>query len=77
MRKHINWLSHDQQNEILKIMARNVLRGMLTDVKQNEYLFLIHGERTDIGTKDQLCTYQRHVDTNLQINEDFIGIYEK
>lgn len=76
MGKRINMLSHDTQDDILKIMASNVLCGILIDVKRNEYVFFFLDETSYISTKEQLCTCLRHVDTNLEINEDFIGMFE-
>ena len=57
------------------VVLSTVLCGIFADVKQNKY-FLIVGETTDVSTNEQLCICLRHVDLNLQVSEDFIGMYE-
>ena len=53
-----------------------VLRGILTDIKQNNYFSLIVDETTDVRTKEQLRFCIRYVDANLQIKKDFISMCE-
>jgi len=73
-----NWLSHDIQNEVLQIMALDVLRKIIDRVKSNRFFSLIVDETTDESTKEQLSICIRHVDTGstADVFEDFIGLYE-
>lgn len=71
-----NWMSHDIQDEILQIMSHCVLRDVISDINSNRYFSVIVDETTDVSTREQVAMCVRHVDDNLTISEDFIGLYE-
>ncbi len=70
------WLSHDIQNEFLTLMAHTVLRRIVSNISQSKYFGIIADETTDTSRKQQLSVCIRWVDSEYQIHEDFIGIYE-
>ena len=73
-KKNNKYLSHDIQNEIVGIMAHQVLRDIVKDVGFN-FFSLIANEYTDISNQEQLTLCLRWVDDHLEAHEDFLGFY--
>ena len=73
-KKNNKYLSHDIQNEIVGIMAHQVLRDIVKDVGFN-FFSLIADEYTDISNQEQLTLCLRWVDDHLEAHEDFLGFY--
>lgn len=73
-----NWLSHDIQDEMLQIMALDILRKIVDRIKSNRFFSLIVDETTDESTKEQLsiCIRHVHIGSTAEVFEDFIGLYE-
>lgn len=74
-KKSEKYTSHDIQNEILMLMAHQILRD-LTDEIRDSFYATICDEYTDISNKEQLTLCLRWVDELFNINEDFLGFYE-
>ena len=70
--------THDEfQNELLEIMARQVLNEKISEIKESPFFALIADEYTDISNKEQLSICIRWIHcTTLTIYEDFLGFYE-
>ena len=77
--RHLNdglkYASHDIQNEIVALMANEVIRDLLKKIGES-YYSLICDEYTDIANKEQLTLCLRWVDNELVAHEDFLGFYE-
>ena len=69
------YTSHDTQNELLKLMAHEILRD-LTDERRNFFYATICDEYTGISNEVQLTLYLRWVDELFNIHEDFLGFYQ-
>ena len=52
-RKEDKYTSHEIQNEIISIMANNVIRNLVADIRGG-FFILIADEYTDTSTKEQL-----------------------
>lgn len=63
----------DFQNELLTLMANEVLRNKLTSITKSKYFSIICDEYTDVSDKEQLSFYIRWIDENLCAKEDFLG----
>lgn len=76
--KERRYLSHDIINELINIMANEVLRSIVADIHQESKLFsIISDESRDISNKEQLTNVLRWVSkTDLSIHEDFLGMYQ-
>jgi Domain of unknown function (DUF4371)/hAT family C-terminal dimerisation region len=70
------WMSHDIQNEILQLMADNILRQLLADVRDAQYFALMVDETTDSSRHEQLVFCIRYCDQKLDTHELFMGFYE-
>ena len=67
---------HDYQDELLQIMANQVVRKKLTEVKKSNYYAIMCDEYTDLSNEEQLSICVRWVDDNLEAHEDFLGYYQ-
>ena len=81
MRRHtrpsvLPCLSHDIINEIIEMMAHEVLRSILTEVKDAKWFALIADETRDISGVEQFAVSLRWVDTCYNVYEDIIGMVE-
>lgn len=74
-RKQVKFTSHDIQNEVLNIMANNVVRALLKSISGNIYSIMAD-EYTDVSNKEQLTFCLRWVTDALDVAEKFLGFYE-
>ena len=72
-KKTDKYTSTDIQNEILDIMALNVLWNIITSIQAASFFSLMVDETTDIANKEQLVVCLSWVDSHLEAHEDFIG----
>ena len=63
------------QNEIIKVMAMNVLRTITSSLQTSLFVTLMMDETTDISNKEQVTFTIRWVSENLEVNEEFVGLY--
>lgn len=71
------YTSGEIQNEILRLMAHNVLRTISKCVHNNTYYALMADEVTDSSNREQFVICLRWVDRDsLVVNEDLIGFYQ-
>ena len=63
------------QNELIKVMAVNVLREIVAFVKDTKYFSIMADEVTDVSNKEQVVVCLRSVDNNLEPQENFVGIH--
>ena len=70
------YTSHEIQNDIIKVMAINVLRSITTSLQTSQFITLMMDETTDISNKEQVTFTIRWVSDNLEVHEEFIGLYE-
>ena len=57
-------------------MAINVLRSITTSLQTSQFITLMMDETTDISNKEQVTFTIRWVSDNLEVHEEFIGLYE-
>ena len=63
----------DHHNELLNLLANEVLRTKLNAVKQSKFYSTMCDEYTDVANKKQLSFYLSWIDQNLCAREDFSG----
>ena len=73
-RKEDKYTSHEIQNEIISIMANNVIRNLVADIRGG-FFILIADEYTDTSNKEQLIICIRWIDKHLEVSEDFLGFF--
>ena len=74
-RKVNKYTSHQNQNDVLRIMATNVLRQVSVCLQRSPFLTLIMDETTDISNKEQSVIVLRWVSEDFEVNEEFLGVY--
>ena len=67
---------NEYQDELLNIMASQVLRKKLYDINNSKMFAVMCDEYTDISNKQQLSFCVRWVDEAFNSHEDFLGFYE-
>jgi len=70
------YTSHEIQDEMLKIMGRSVLNSILSLIHESTYVSIMVDETTDISNKEQLTLVMRRIDHNLDVYEEFLGMYQ-
>ena len=74
-RKHFKYTSHEIQNELLCIMAQQVLRKVVPKLQSSFFTIMID-ETTDASNVEQVVIVIRNVDDDLSVCEEFIGLYQ-
>ncbi|KAJ8027013.1 Zinc finger MYM-type protein 1 [Holothuria leucospilota] len=76
MSRKTNFTSHEIQNEIFAIMSRQVLQKIICQINGESKIFatIVDGT-TDISGNEQECVCIRFVDKDLEVHEEFIGLY--
>ena len=75
-KKTDKYTSHDIQNEMLKIMALQILRHMFKSIRDSGWYANMADECTDMANKKQFTICIRWAGEDMQDHEDFIGLYE-
>lgn len=69
------YTSHENQNEMLEIMAHQILRKLLGLIQKSPFLAIMVDEMADVSNKEQLTLVIRRIDENLDVFEEFLGMY--
>ena len=69
-------LSHDIQNEILRLYSHDILRRLVSKIQRAKFFSLIADETSDISRKEQVSICVRFVDEQFKIEEAFMGFAE-
>ena len=75
-RTSYKWLSHSIVDEIVQLLADNVIKTKIEEIQTKDYFSLILDESTDSSKREQASFSFRIVDDNLDPNEIFMGLYE-
>jgi len=75
-RQQYKYTSKDIQNDILKLMAAEVLDNISTNIQQADFFTVMADESTDASNKEQVVLVIRWVDKCLDVHEDFIHLHD-
>ena len=75
-RKTNKYTSPEIQNEILKIMAKHVLRQISNCIQRSPFIAIMIDETTDISNHEQTTVVIRWISESLDVHEDFLGLYQ-
>ena len=70
------YTSADIQNEILKLMALQILHVVVSSIRSAPFVTFMMDETTDAFNSEQVVICLRWVDGRLDAHEEFIGLYE-
>ena len=75
MKKRTNkYTSAEMQNEMLQVIALRILREIAQDIRNSTFFSIMADETTDKSNREQVVIVIRHVDENLLVHEEFIGL---
>jgi len=69
------YTSHEVQNELLSIMAEQVLRHIAEQIQSTVYFTVMVDETADCSNNEQVVLVFRWVGEDLVPHKDFIGLY--
>ncbi len=75
-RKANKYTSHEVQDEILRIMAHQILRQIATNLQSSPFLTIMADETTDASNSEQVTIVIHWVTEDFQVHEEFIGLYK-
>ena len=70
------YTSPDIQNECIKLVVPHTLRQVSNRIATSHCYSILADECTDSANQDQFTINIRSVDTDLNVSEDFIGLYQ-
>ena len=69
------YMHPDNQNEMLGLMAHQVLRRIFDDAHTSPFLAVMVDETRDQSNKEQLTLVLRWVSNDFTVSEEFVGLY--
>lgn len=63
------------QNEVIKLVGIHLLRDMAEEFRTSPFLTIVADETMDVSNVEQVTLFIRWVTDNLQVHEDFLGLY--
>ena len=75
-RKEIVYKSSQIQNEMIKTLGLQVLRNIATDIHNSPFVTVKADETTHVSNREQFTVIIRRVSEDLQVDEEFIGLYQ-
>lgn len=76
LKRKRTYISHEIQNELLKIMALHVLRRIADHLQKSPFLTIMIDETVDVSNQEQVTIIMRSVDDDLEVYKDFLGLYQ-
>uniref|UniRef100_H2ZW03 DUF4371 domain-containing protein n=1 Tax=Latimeria chalumnae TaxID=7897 RepID=H2ZW03_LATCH len=74
-RTKYRWISHDIVNEMIEIVAHDVLRTLMKEIHKAGFFSIIMDETADISVREQVSICFHIVNKNLDTEEIFFGFY--
>ena len=74
-RKYNKYTPPEIQNDLLSVMGRLVMQNISANLQQSPYLTITLDETTDISNHEQAVIVLRRVTDDLQVFEEFLGLY--
>ena len=74
-KKSDKYTSPPVQNENIQFIALRILRKVANSVLADAFFTIMADETTNVSNREQVVLVLRHVDSELNVQEDFIGLY--
>ena len=75
LRNTTNFTSPSAQMEMAEVFSHQILRTIISEIQQNEFYAVTADGTQDVAGQEQESFVLRHVDSDLYVHEDFIGLY--
>lgn len=69
------FVSAESQNEILELLSHNVLRAIVKEVQSSHQFGIVVDGTQDCSGQEQESVCIRYVDTQMDVNEVFVGLF--
>lgn len=70
------YLSPEIQNEMLSLMSLSILRSIAQSLQSTDAFTIMADECVDLSNAEQLTICFRWVDSDLEVHEEFAGLYQ-
>ena len=70
------YLSPQIQNEIVEVMSLSILQSIAENLRTSSVFSVMADECVDMSNQEQLTMCFRWVDSDLEVHEDFVGVYQ-
>lgn len=74
-RKTDKYTSADMQNEMITIMALQILRKIAASLHDTPFYTIMVDETTEMSNREQVVLCLRWVSEKFEVHEEFIGLY--
>lgn len=74
--KNATYLSKTIQNELLSLIAKNIVTQVVAQIKRSKYFSVLGDEAVDISNKEQMPVVLRYIDSKDEIRETFLKMAE-
>ena len=74
-KQQLKYTTHEVQNELLSIMALQILRHIAAQIQSAVFFTVMVDEATNCSNKEQVVLVFRRVGKDLAAHEEFIGLY--
>ncbi|XP_057317074.1 zinc finger MYM-type protein 1-like [Hydractinia symbiolongicarpus] len=74
--KNATYLSKTIQNELLSLIAKNIVTQVVAQIKRSKYFSVLGDEAVDISNKEQMPVVLRYIDSKDEIRETFLEMAE-
>lgn len=75
LKRRNNWLSNTIENEIVHLMAHEVQREIVTEVKDSHFFAIIADGTTDVCGDEQVSICIQYATQNMEPSTTFVGFY--
>ena len=75
-KKQLKYDTPEIQNEMINIMAQEIVRGLSNQIKTSKFFAILADETTDASNREQLVIRLRWLDDKFNVHEDMVGFYQ-
>ena len=76
LQRRVNkYTSPEIQNDLIKVIARHVMRNIAEKLHRSPFVTIMVDETTDITNQEQVTVVMRRLDEHLVVYEEFLGLY--
>ena len=75
LKRRDNWMSDTIQNEMIELMALEVWREVMNEVKQSDFVGFVADGTTDVSGMEQFTVCLQYTNVNMESVNEFVGLY--
>ena len=63
------------QNDLIRNLGHHMLQSITKELQSSPFVTVMADETTDCSNREQVTIVVRHVAENLEVHEEFIGLF--